>query len=169
MSKNTTVPAYLVLVAKLLETCDRLNVVPLRAGTTSTLPENAGWCFLRFGTDDAPAILVSKGTGKVHVHSHVDLSDQESWIELTKYNGRVIGHIDASLADWDTIVARLPDASKRPIKRASKAASTTADMSEFLAKLQTLGQAKAPASPAPVQAPVEETIQESEEEMFDQE
>lgn len=151
MSKNTTVPAYLVLVAKLLESCDRLGITPLRAGTTSTLPENEGWCFLRFGSDDAPAILVQKGKGKVNVHSHVDFSDQASWVELTKYNGRIIGHIDASLADWDTILARLPDASKRPIKRASKAASQQADMSAFLATLAGLGTGVKPATPAPVE------------------
>ena len=169
MSKNTTVPSYLVLVAKLLETCDRLGIAPLRAGTTSTLPENNGWCFLRFGSDDAPSILISKSVTKVAVHSHIDLSDMECWVELTKYNGRVIGHIDASLADWDTILARLPDASKRPIKRASKATVSTSDMGEFLAKLQTLGQAKAPVSPAtPEATPVQETVT-PEEEQFEQE
>lgn len=154
MSKNTTVPAYLVLVSQLLETCDRLGLAPLRAGTTSTLPENNGWCFLRFGSDDAPSILISKSVTKVAVHSHIDLSDMACWVELTKYNGRVIGHIDASLADWDQIVARLPNASKRDIKRASKAASATPDMSAFLATLVAKGTGKAPATP---EAPVEET------------
>jgi len=156
MSKNTTVPAYLVLVAKLLETCDRLGLAPLRADTTSSLPENAGWCFLRFGDENAPAILVGKNASKVSVHSHVDFSDLVGWVELTKYNGRIIGHIDASLADWDTIVARLPSASKRAIKRASQAASSPADMGAFLATLKTLGSGSAPTSQATVSPTVEE-------------
>jgi hypothetical protein len=168
MSKNTTVPSYLVLVSQLLDTCDRLGLTPQRADITATrfssLPENEGWCFLRFGTDEnAPAILIGKNKGVLRVHSHVDFSDLPGWIELTKYNGRVIGHIDASLADWDKIVARLPEASKRPIKRASKATVEAPDMSAFLATLAAKGTGKAPASPTTPEAPAVEEMEQVEE------
>lgn len=166
MSKNTTLPAYLVLVQQLLETCDRLDLQPLRADTDSTLPENSGWCFLRFGNDSAPAIIVGKGVSKVNVHSHVDYSDLECWIELTKSNGRVIGHIDAATADWDEIVSRLPGASKRAIKRASKAASVKTDMSAFIAKLATLGTAKPAPEPETVTVP-EDAFGDDSEDMVD--
>ena len=153
-NKNTVVPAYLSLVATILETCEALQCEPTRAGTTSSLPENKGYVFVRFG-EDAAAIIVPKSTGTVKlIDSHVDLSDMDCWVPLTKENGRVLGRIDASKADWSAIVSRLLGASKRPIARASKGASQqTADMSAFLAKLQTMGKAKpasGPTGPAPV-------------------
>ncbi len=156
MSNATTVPAYLNLVAHILETCTELGVEPIRAATTSTLPENKGYVFIRFGTEDAAAIIVPKSTGTVKLcDSHVDLSDMSCWVPLTKANGRVLGRIDAASADWAAILPRLFGASKRPVQRASgQASSQTADMSAFLAKLQTMGKPAA-ASQATVD-PVEQ-------------
>ncbi len=150
MSNTTTVPAYLSLVAHILETCTELGTEPTRAATTSTLPENKGYVFVRFG-EDAAAAIIPKSTGAVKlIDSHVDLSDLPCWVPLTKPNGRVLGRIDAALADWTVILPRLMGASKRPVLRASgNASQAPADMSGFLAKLATLGKPKA----APVSEP----------------
>jgi hypothetical protein len=175
MSKNTKslVPAYLVLVKSLLESCERLGLVPLRTqnpdgtyNTVSTLPENGGNCFLRFGDENAPAIIVPKGVNSVPVcHSHIDLADMECWRPIPKYNGRVVCHIDSATADWDAIIALLPAAAKRPIARAKKVAAEQPDMSSFLATLGTLGNAKAPASETetPVSTETEDFSDDSEE------
>jgi len=143
MSNTTTVPAYLNLVAHILETCTELGTEPTRAATTSTLPENKGYVFVRFG-EDAAAAIIPKSTGAVKlIDVHVDLSDLSCWVPLTKPNGRVLGRIDAALADWTVILPRLMGASKRAVLRASGQASAPADMSGFLAKLATLGKPKA--------------------------
>ena len=154
MSNNSTVPAYLNLVAHILATCEELGAEPTRAATPSTLPENKGYVFVRFG-EGAAAAIIPKSTGQVKlIDVHVDLSDLPGWVPLTKPNGRVIGRIDASTADWSQILPRLMGASKRPVQRASGTASSqTADMSAFLAKLQTMGKPKAPVS-GPVHDPV---------------
>jgi hypothetical protein len=163
MSNATTVPAYLNLVASILELCTELGVEPIRAATTSTLPENKGYVFVRFGSADAAAIIIPKSTGAVKlIDVHVDLSDMACWVPLAKPNGRVLGRIDAALATWADILPRLFGASKRPVQRASQAASsTTADMSAFLAKLQTMGKPKA--------QPVELQVVDSEEEYMEDE
>ena len=144
MSNKSTVPAYLALVASILEECTEIGAEPTRAGTSSTLPENKGYVFVRFG-EDAAAVIVHKSTGAVKlIDSHVDLSDLPCWVPLTKPNGRVLGRIDAALADWSQILPRLVGASKRPVARASGSASSQpADMTAFLAKLATLGKPKA--------------------------
>jgi hypothetical protein len=171
MSKNTNVPAYLSLVAQLLATCDEIGAAPLRAGTTSTLPENSGYCFLRFGDANSAALIIPKSTASVKLCDiHIDASDTDGWVDLRKANGRVMGHIDpASVSDWSDLITRLVGASKRPTVRASKGASapaSQADMSAFLATLQGLGSgAKPVASPAPVQAPVVTDDEEFEDDM----
>lgn len=146
MSKSNTVPAYLTVVAAVLEKCEELGVEPVRSSHPSTLPENRGYVFVRFGSDDAAAVIIPKSVAAVKVmDSHVDLSDLPCWVPLPKANGRVLGRIDASLVDWGTVIPRLVGASKRPIKRAPGAAASqeTADMDSFLAKLQTMGRPKA--------------------------
>lgn len=156
MSKNSTVPAYLVLVAQLLEQCSDVGVEPIRAATPSTLPENKGYVFLRFGSDQAAALIIPKATAEVKLCDiHVDCSDLPGWVPLKKENGRVMGHIAPATADLKQIVERLIGASKRPVKRASAAASqATPDMDSFLATLATLGKPKA--AQAPASQPVEE-------------
>jgi hypothetical protein len=150
MSKNTTVPAYLALVAQLLETCDELGLVPSREETVSTLPENTGYCFLRFGDKSSASLIIPKSIGTMKLCDiHIDLEEVEGWVELKRPNGRVMGHIDASqVTDWKYLVESLNGASKRPTKRASSTASSatpSADMSSLLAKLGMLGKPKAKA------------------------
>ena len=150
--KNTA-PSYLTLIASLLEACDKLGYTPTREATTSTLPENAGWCFLRFGDKSAAALIISK-TGRV-CDVHVDASDLEGWMDLSRPNGRVMGHIDQNLVkDWAPLLTRLSGASKRAIKRASSVASQATldqNVAGLLARLQTLGKGTpAVASPAPI-------------------
>lgn len=154
MSKNTIVPAYLQLVATLLKTCDEVGAVPVRSSHPSTLPENSGYCFLRFGDANSAALIIPKSAAAVKLcDSHVDMSDVDGWVDLRKANGRVMGHIDAaSVTDWKEIIGRLVGASKRPTVRASKAASQAPveqDMSAFLATLQSLGQPKPAPQPDP--------------------
>jgi hypothetical protein len=149
-NKNTAVPAYLVLVAAILEKCEELGIEPVRSAAPSTLPENKGYVFVRFGSDDAAAVIIPKSTGTVKLCDvHVDMSDLACWVPLAKANGRVLGRIDASTADWAEVLTRLFGASKRPIKRASQAASGgTVDMTAFVAKLKTLGMPKVEAQAA---------------------
>jgi len=145
MSKNTaTVPAYLQLVAQLLAACDEVGATPVRASQPSTLPENSGYCFLRFGDANSAALIIPKSAASVKLCDiHIDASEADGWVPLRKPNGRVMGHIDAaSVTDWKQIIGLLVGASKRPTVRASKAASQAtpvADMDAFLAKLQQLG------------------------------
>lgn len=157
-NKNTAVPAYLTLVASILAQCEELGAEPIRASTPSSLPENKGYVFVRFGSEDAAAVIIPKSTGTVKLcDSHVDMSDLACWVPLTKENGRVLGRIDAATADWSAVITRLFGASKRPVKRASaQTPGEPQDMQAFLAKLQTMGKPKG-ASPAPVVQPTEET------------
>lgn len=158
MSKNTTVPAYLVLVAQLLETCEEIGAVPLRSSHPSTLPENTGYCFLRFGDANSAALIIPKSAAAVKLCDiHILLEEVDGWVDLRKPNGRVMGHIDvASVTDWKSIITGLVGASKRPTVRASKAASSAPvvqDMAAFMAKLQSLGQPKAVEAPVPASEP----------------
>lgn len=163
MSKNTTIPAYLVLVSQLLETCEEMGVEPIRSSHPSTLPENTGYCFLRFGDANAAALIIPKSNTAVKLCDiHIELVEVDGWVDLRKANGRVMGHIDpAAVTDWKEIITGLFGASKRPTVRASKAASQATpaqDMTAFLAKLQTLGTPKVAAPPVieVVEAPAAE-------------
>lgn len=158
-----TIPAYLTLVARILELCEEMGQEPVRAGTASTLPENKNYVFVRFGSDDAAALIVPKAAGAVKLCDiHVDLSTEPGWVPLTKPNGRVLGRVDLSVADLSSVLIALVGASKRPVKRggkASQAPASQADMDAFLAKLQQMGKAKAPASEPELPAS-EETFEE---------
>ena len=158
MSKNTTVPSYISLVATLLEECDRAGLVPTRDDSTrSTLPENTGYVFLRFGDKSAASLIIPKCIGGMTklCDIHLEVSDLAGWVELKRPNGRVMGHIDANaVSDWSAIIGRLSGASKRPIKRASQGASQAPVVQEveaFMARLKTLGSGKpVVSSPAPI-------------------
>lgn len=165
-NQKTAVPAYLSLVARCLELCEEMGQEPVRAGTTSTLPENKNYVFVRFGSDDAAALIIPKSVGEVKACDiHIDLSGEVGWLPLSKPNGRVMGRIDLSVADLSVVLLALVGASKRPVKRGGKAAASgtasQADMDAFLAKLQTMGKPKQPAASEPTPVPtVEETFEE---------
>lgn len=148
MSKTTTTaPAYMTLIAALLETCDELGLAPVRAETPSTLPENKGFVFLRFGHANAAALIVPKASAQVKLCDiHIDCSDLPGWVDLKRPNGRVMGHVDASQADWMSILMRLSGAEKRAIARSSGKASASESLDSLTATLKTLGTGKKPAS-----------------------
>ena len=169
MSK-TTVPAYLALVVQLLEMCEEIGAVPLRAGTVSTLPENTGYCFLRFGDQHSAALIIPKSVTTMKLCDiHIDLEEVDGWVPLRKPNGRVMGHIDvAQVTDWKYLVESLIGASKRPTVRKSAAASQATpaqDMSSLLAKLQSLGQPK-PVAPLVSLPVIQDTASEPDTEEF---
>lgn len=145
----STAPAYLNLVHQLLTVCTAMGVEPVRASTPSTLPENKGYVFLRFGADDAAALIIPKSTAAVKMcDSHIEVPADLGGAPLKKPNGRVICHVDAARADWESVITLLMGAQKRAVARPSKGASAAnTSLAEMTAKLQTLGK---PAVQTPV-------------------
>ena len=162
MSKTKNAPAYLALVVDILERAVALGLdVQREMGTTSTLPENKQFCFVRVGGGTA-ALIVPKHADEVKwCDSHIDWAGNAGYVPLEKANGKVICRIDPSETDLDLFLTALSGASQRAKKASSKAASQ--EMSALIAKLQSLGLPAA--SPAPVETPDAEETEEDFEEL----
>lgn len=107
--------AYINFTRALINACTEMGLAPLRSDTPSTLPENNGWCFLRFGHDQAAALIIPKSVLRMgNCHVHIDMQGTPGHIPLPKRNGRVICHYEPSLElIIKHLLPRLPGAEKR--------------------------------------------------------
>jgi len=115
---TTTTKSYVTFTAALIAKCTELGLSPLRDMTTeSTLPENAGWAFLRFGDNNSAALIVPKSVTRMgNCHVHIDCASSPGVVPLPKKNGRVICHHTPDLELlMKHVVPRLPGASKRDV------------------------------------------------------
>jgi hypothetical protein len=89
----------------------------LDPSTESGLPENKGYVFIEWGAHGAaPALIVPKAANGVRqVDSHIDLSDMDGHIPLSKPNGRVVCRMEGDVAKVSRALARFVGASKRPV------------------------------------------------------
>lgn len=117
---------YVQFCAALVQECADLGLpAPLAADTETGLPQNEGYCFLRFSEGGA-AIIIPKGkTRMAPVHSHVDLSAFPGFIPLPKKNGRVICHFAADVGLLSATLQLFVGASKRPLATPVKATPVT--------------------------------------------
>jgi hypothetical protein len=164
----SNVPAYLTLVARILETAESLGLTVARdPGTASTLPENKGFVFVRVNGGNA-ALIVPKHADRVKwADSHLDWTGREGYLPLPRPNGAVVCRIDPERVDLEAFLQALGGASKRASKRASRDASQDASqesLDALKAKLLALGQPKAqPAS----QESFEEIVRPTDEDLPD--
>lgn len=121
---------YVQFCHALIKFCEDQGLAPLRAETESGLPQNEGWCFLRFSEGGA-ALIIPKGKTRMgNLHSHVDLSGHEGFIPLPKKNGKVICHFAPDLEKVKKVVPMFVGAAKRataaPTPRATQGATPSA-------------------------------------------
>ena len=119
MTTTTAQSQHLAFIAQTLAAARALGLPDpqLDPSTESGLPENKGYVFIEYGPHlVAPAIIVPKSArGPVTVHSHVDLSDLDGYVPLTKPNGRVVCHFRAEPRAVAQALTRFVGASKRPV------------------------------------------------------
>jgi hypothetical protein len=108
-------PLYVQFAQALRVKCQELGLEPLSAGTETGFPQNENYFFVRFGTQDAAALIVPKSKLRMGMCDvHIDVSTLEGGMALKKKNGKVLSHF---APDVDLIakhvLPRLPGASKR--------------------------------------------------------
>lgn len=126
-TKTTTTPAFISFTAALVQAAAELGLPkPVTAETETGLPQNKGFVFLRFAPDGAALIIPKSVKAMAKLDSHLDLSGHDGYLNPVDSNGRVICQF---APDVDKVKAILPlfvEASKRPVKKASKVDSAAA-------------------------------------------
>jgi hypothetical protein len=97
----------------------------LTADTETGLPQNAGYAFLRFSENGAAIIVPKSQTRMANVHSHVDLSGQDGFVALPKYNGRVLCHFAPDVTLLAPVLCLFNGQAKRPIAYSQKTVAAT--------------------------------------------
>lgn len=173
MSKNKNVPAYLALVMMVLETAEAEGLsIERDMDTTSTLPENKGFCFVFVDGGTAGWIIPKHADRVKWTDSHLDWEGKDGYVpHPSGDNGTVVCRIDPVKVDLGAFLKGLSGASRRDKKAASKGASKES-LDAFKAKLQALGLPKAAPTPGAtngvtvrkpaIEVPVEETEVEGE-------
>ncbi len=125
VTTSKSVPAYVSFCAAIIAECQAQGLDPLRDATESGLPQNEGYCFLRFQEGGAALIVPKSKNRMAPCHSHVDLSGVEGFIPLPRKNGRVICHFESDLGLLATVLPFFVGASKRaslpPVRKTQSA------------------------------------------------
>lgn len=119
--------SYVQFCQKVLAAAKAQGLQPITADTESGLPQNDGWCFLRFAPDGA-ALIIPKGKTRMgNCHSHVDLSGKDGFVALPKKNGKVICHFESDADKVSKVLSAFVGAAKRatlaPTPKATVAAT----------------------------------------------
>lgn len=106
--------SYVQFCTKVLAAAKAQGLQPITADTESGLPQNDGWCFLRFAPDGA-ALIIPKGKTRMgNLHSHVDLTGKDGYVALPKKNGKVICHFAPDADKVTAVLSAFVGAAKRP-------------------------------------------------------